>query len=109
MEFDQGKLELSEFHSNIDEVSGKIGAFGGAVCTILGSILNVLTIYTISKSKSLKKNPIAPLICALAFSDLTFCLVLILVSIQSYHNEPFEDGSFWCNFSPIFYRLVFQN
>ena len=94
------------FDSLIDDTSAKIGSIGGIICTLFGSVLNSLTIYTILKSRNLKKNPIAPLICALAISDLTFCLALILVSIQFYDNAPFGKETFWCYLSPIFYRLV---
>ena len=90
-------------HSAFDSGSSLTASLGCSVTTIAGLILNSLTLYVILKTK-LKKHPIAPVICALAFSDLTFCLVLILVAIQFYHNEPFTEGTPLCDLSPILYR-----
>ena len=90
-------------HSDFGAASSLVASVGCSITAIIGMILNCLTIYVIQKSK-LKSHPIAPLTCALAFSDLTCCLAMILVSIQFYQNEPFTDETFLCYLSPILYR-----
>ena len=72
--------------------------------TVLGLVFNILTVFVILKSSKLKSNFIAPLIFGLAVSDITFCLQLILVSVQFYQNEAFSEDSVWCYFSPILFR-----
>ena len=91
-------------NSSFTDTSALVASFGGIVITVLGLVFNILTVFVILKSSKLKSNCIAPLICGLAVSDITFCFELILVSVQFYHNAAFFEGSFLCYFSPIFYR-----
>ena len=92
--------------SSFSDTSALVASFGGIVITILGLVLNILTVFVILKSSKLKSNCIAPLICGLAVNDIIFCFSLILVSIQFYQNEAFYEGSFLCYFAPIFYRYA---
>ena len=92
------------FTSYYDPTSATAAAIAGAIEGSIGLIMNTLNIFVILKSKKLRNNAIAPLLCALAFSDITFCLTLILVVFQFYNNEPFQEESFLCYFAPISYR-----
>ena len=97
-------VKMNFTSSSFGNTSALVTSFGSIVITILGLVSNALTLFVILKSSKLKSNCIAPLICALGVSDITFCLELILVSVQFYENEAFSDGSFWCFFTTIFYR-----
>ena len=88
------------------DTSALVTSIGSIVISVLGLVFNILTVFVILKSSKLKSNCIAPLICGLAVSDITFCFSLILVSIQFYQNEAFSEGSFLCNITPIIYRYV---
>ena len=92
--------------SSFSDASALVTSFGSIVITVIGLVFNTFTVFVILKSSKLKSNCIAPLICGLTFSDITFCFSLILVSIQFYQNEAFSEGSFLCFFSPIFYRYI---
>ena len=96
------------FTSSFSDTSALVGSFGTIVITVLGLVFNILTVFVLLKSSKLKSNSIAPLICGLAVSDITFCFSLILLSIQYYQNEAFPEGSFLCYFTPIFHRYVFS-
>ena len=93
-----------KFESDYDPTSATAAAIVGSIEGSLGLILNILNIFAILKSKKLRNNAIAPLLCALAFSDITFCLMLIPVVHQFYKNEPYQEESFLCDFTPIGYR-----
>ena len=74
------------FTSYYDPTSATAAAIAGAIEGSIGLIMNTLNIFVILKSKKLRNNAIAPLLCALAFSDITFCLTLILVVLQFYNK-----------------------
>ena len=93
-------------NTTFTDTSALVTSIGSIVITVLGLVFNILTIFVILKSSKLKSNCIAPLICGLAVSDITFCFSLILVSIQSYQNAAFSEDSFLCYFAPIFYRYA---
>ena len=90
--------------SDFDSGSALVASTGSFLFAALGLVFNTLTVVVIVKSNKLKSNCIAPLICALAVSDITFSLELILVALQFYWNEAFAEGTFLCYLSPIFYR-----
>ena len=93
-----------KFESDYDPTSATTAAIAGCIEAFIGLILNTFNIFVILKSKRLRNNAIAPLLCALAFSDITFCLMLIPVVNQFYKNEPYQEESFLCYFTPISYR-----
>ena len=92
------------FVSDYDSTSATAAAIAGSIEGSVGLILNTLNIFVILKSEKLRNNAIAPLLCALAFSDITFCLTLIPTVHQFFNNEPYHEGSFLCYFTPISYR-----
>ena len=83
-----------KFASDYDSTSVIAIAIAGAIAGSIGLILNTLNIYVILKSKKMKNNVIAPLQCALAFCDITFCRTLIPIVLQLYNNEPYQEESF---------------
>ena len=92
--------QTSYFSPTISMTTTISGAIEGSI----GLILNLSSILLLVRSKKLRKNAISPLICALALSDLMFCLSLIFAIHQFYNNEPYPEGSFLCYFAPISYR-----
>ena len=92
------------FTSDFDPKDTFASAIAGGVEGAIGLLLNTFSIFVILKSDKLRKNVLSSLICALAFSDIIFCLSLMLVIPQFYKNEPYPEGSFQCIFTPIVYR-----
>ena len=97
-------LVKMNFTSNFDPKDTFASAIAGGIEGAIGLVLNTLSIFVILKSDKLRKNVLSSLICALAFSDIIFCLSLVLVIPQFYENEQYSEGSFLCIFTPIIYR-----
>ena len=92
--------------SVFDPGSAQVASIAGFLAAALGLVFNTLTLFVILKSSKLRSNCIAPLVCALAVSDMTFSFELIMVALQFEWNEAFGEGTFWCDFAPILYRFV---
>ena len=97
-------LVKMNFTSNFDAKDTFASAIAGGIEGAIGLVLNTLSIFVILKSDKLRKNVLAPLICALAISDIIFCLSLTLLLPQFYNNQPYPEGSIKCILSPLSYR-----
>ena len=96
--------ELCFLTSDFDPTHTFASAIAGGIEGAIGLVLNTLSIFVILKSDKLRKNVLAPLICALAISDIIFCLSLTLLLPQFYNNQPYPEGSIKCILSPLSYR-----
>ena len=102
--FDSCSLFKMDFKSHFNPTNTTASAIAGSIEAAIGLVLNFLSIYVVFKSNKLRKNVLAPLICALAFSDIIFSLTLMLLVPQLFKNQPYDEGSFLCIFTPISYR-----
>ena len=68
-------------------------AFGGAiVCSILGTIVNFITMVVILKRPSVKKHSTSPLLFFQAMTDFLFSIICLpFVAVRFYLREKLED------------------
>merc|ERR1711935_16842 len=81
-------------------INSTIGGIGAALCSLFGTIVNVMAIVMILKRPKIKKHLIAPILFIMCMSNLTFSL--ISMPITSYR---FFVRSNWANPTGTFCKL----
>ena len=65
----------------------KVGATGAVTCSIIGIIVNSLTIYVIWARKSIRQQSLAPLLLLLAISDFLLSSIGVPIQAARYINS----------------------
>ena len=70
----------------IREDWAKVGFAAAVICSIIGIIVNALTIYVIWARKSVRNQSLAPLLLLLAISDFLLSSVGVPIQAARYNN-----------------------
>ena len=92
----------------INEDWAKVGATGAITCSIIGIIVNLLTIYVIWARQSIRKQSLAPLLLLLAISDFLLSSIGVPIQAARYINSEWSLPEVSIEISIGFLKYVFM-